>query len=151
LVAKPGVLEGFGLYVQRFDQVSDEILATAPVPVSPRTVVQENWGSSFLSYGIKPQVGAKVAGTIWELSLEDRERVRDWELIDFGWYQDTTGIAVPNGSQERMQVVTEQLGDGQEVVGAVDGLHYETWLSPVEMFEAVAAKARQEYDARNIV
>ncbi len=147
LVGKPGILEGFSLAIQSIDQVPDAVLDGAPAPISPQTLLRESWDDSFRSYVITPSIDGHVSGTIWELTTDDRERVRDWELIDFGWYKDTKGVAVTTDGQH-IPIITEQLGDNQAVIQDVDGSDYETWLNPVEQFEAVAAKARHEFDER---
>jgi hypothetical protein len=147
LSGQPGVLLDFDIAVQALDQVPDVVAEDSPVPKSPREMVKKNWPESFTSYVIQHAIGGRVAGTIWELTPDDRERVRDWELIDFGWYQDTVGVAeAADGT--RVDIVTEQLGPGQQVSYAVDGMNYSTWLNSVEDFEAIAAIARQEYDER---
>ncbi|MGB4759555.1 MAG: hypothetical protein WBP26_05885 [Candidatus Saccharimonadales bacterium] len=151
LAGRAAVLQDFNLCVQNLGQIPNVVVGTAPAPKTPREIIRANWGGDFLSYGIKPAEGGKVAGTIWWLTPEERERIRDWELIDFGWYEDTSGIATTNDGREPLEVVTERLRSSQDVAEVVDGLNYETWLAPAEKFEAIASIARQEYDARNIV
>ena len=147
LVGRPGILEGFSLAIQNIDQVPDAVLEDAPAPISPQALLRESWDDSFRSYVIRQSKDGRVSGTIWELTQDDRERVRDWELIDFGWYKDAEGDATMEDGQQ-IPVVTERLGDNQVFTQDVDGSDYETWLNPVERFETVAAKARQEFDER---
>ena len=87
---------------------------------------------------------SEVAGVVWELTPEEREFVRDWELIDLGWYQDLKGKAVTENDQE-IDVETEGLRTDQEVDRDVDGKEYEPLLNSLEAFQRVAVKARREY------
>src|SRR3989344_2047062 len=147
LKGKPAVLRGYKLCVQRLDQVPDTVFPTAPVPVSPRTILKDNWGESFTSYTIKEDPEDEVHGTLWELTLQDRELVRDWELIDFGWYKDLK-VKIETEDSQEIEVQTEGIGDGQGYDREVNGTNYETWLNlPVE-FERVATKSREDYFAR---
>jgi len=147
LVGRKAVLEGFDLAIQRLDQVPDVILPTAPSAISVRESLRKVWGDNFRSYVLKPNSGGRVSGIIWELTPEDIERIKDWELLDFGWFEDTNGEAItPEGN--RIPVVTEKIRSDQEVDQVVDGLEYETWLEDPEKFKAVAEKARHEYDDR---
>ena len=147
LVGQPAALEGYGLAVQRLDQVPNVATPDSPIPKSARDLLEESWKDDFTSYVIFPRTDGQVAGVIWELTPEERERVRDWELIDFGWYEDTNGMAKTLEGQ-RVPVITERLGPGQQYDREVDGLHYETWLNDPEKFRIVAEKAALEYDER---
>src|SRR3990170_7671433 len=82
LVGHPAALKGFRLCVQRLDQV----------PEAARKILRDHWPESFESYIIKPgSESDEVAGTVWDLTPLERELVRDWELVDVGWYQDMEG------------------------------------------------------------
>lgn len=150
LVGKSGILKGFRLCVQRLDQIPDTILSTAPAPISPRqTILDAGWDNSFKSYTMKPGSESDiVSGTIWELTPLERELVRNWELIDFGWYQDRTDIMAKTLDYQNIKVETEILGDGQEIDREVDGRNYNTWLLSPEDFKRNATKVREEYFAR---
>ena len=150
LKGTPAILEGFNLAIQRLDQVPDSVSPTAPANISPRDLLKENWGVDFLSYVIMPNTEGWVSGVIWELTPDERERVRDWELVDSGWYEDCEGTVRTAAGQE-IPIITEMLGGGQSVDHIVDGLNYETWLDSPAKFIKVAEKARREYDNRNMI
>jgi hypothetical protein len=142
------ILEGYELVVQTLEDIPDTISPEAPIKRSPRSILEESWDDSFRSYAIRrSSFGHRVSGTIWEITPFERERVRDWELIDFGWAEDYLGLARTNNGHE-VQIVTERLPAGQKAKIIVNGLLYPTWLQPPERFEAIAEKARQEYDQR---
>lgn len=147
LKGTPAVLKGYKLVVQRLDQIPDLALSAAPAPFSAREMVVMNWPEDFTSYTIKEDPEGEVHGTLWELSPQDRDLVRDWELIDFGWYKDLK-VTVKTEDGRELEVQTEGIGDGQEYDREVDGSNYETWLNPPAEFERIATKSRQEYFER---
>lgn len=135
LVGHPAILKGYKLCVQRLDQV----------PEAPQKILRESWPDNFESYTIKPGGESDgVHGMVWELIPLERELVRDWELIDYGWYKDMEGKAVTEEGQE-IQVVTEGLRKGQEVDRVIGGKEYEPFLNRLEDFRKVADMARREY------
>lgn len=149
LKGKPAVIEGYTLVVQRLDQIPNSVAPNAPAPFSPRHNVAVNWPGSFIRHTITEDPDGKVSGTLWELTQQERDLVRDWELIDFGWYRDLTVIAETQDGQKN-QVQTEGMRPEQEYDHEVDGMDYETWLSSPEEFERIATKSREEYLERFI-
>lgn len=148
LVGRQGFLKGFILCVQRLDQIPNTVFPGSPVPVSPRTNLEDSWPANFESYIIKAGSREnKVAGTIWELTPQERELVRDWELVDFGWYVDIKATATMQNGQE-ISVETEGLRDNQEVDRTVEGQNYRPFLMPSEDFLRIAEKSRKEYSER---
>ena len=148
LVGRPAVLKGFALCVQGLGKIPDFISLISPVQISPRALLQESWPETFESYTIKPgNENDEVMGTIWELTPEERAMVREWELVEFGWYEDILATAVTLDSEE-VGVETEGLRAGQEVDRCVDGKNYDPFLQPLVDYQKVAEKARREYDAR---
>jgi len=143
----PAILEGYDIAVQRLDQVPDVISPKAPANISPRDILKESWGKDFMSYVIKPNSKGRVSGVIWVLTPEEHERIRDWELVDFGWYEDCEGTARTTDGQV-IEIMSNRLGTEQSVDHIVDGLDYEVWLDSAERFIEVAEKARREYDER---
>lgn len=145
LVGQPGVLKGFKLCIQRMNQVPDSVFSNSPVPVSPKKILKESWTDSFETYIIKRGKEAdEVFGTVWELTPQERELVRDWELVDFGWYKDMKGKAVTVDGKI-VDVQTEGLREGQEIDREIDGKKYESFLNRLGEFQRVAEKARREY------
>lgn len=145
LVGQQGILRGFKLCIQRMDQVPDSVFPGSPAPVSPKQILKESWHDSFETYIIKPgeEVG-EVTGTIWELTPLERELVRNWELVDFGWYKDMRRKAVMQDGRE-IEIQTEGFREGQKIDREVDGENYEPFLNKFEDFQRVAEKARKEY------
>lgn len=142
LVGHPALLDGHELGVQTLAQIPDDIAHSAPSPTSPRALLKKAWGDDFSSYVIRQNPHAKVGGTVWELTQDEREKIRDWELIDFGWYEDCTAQAVTTDGQT-VDVVTERIGSEQPVDHIVDGLDYPTWLNEPHTFIEIATCTRQ--------
>lgn len=147
LVGIPATLEGYKLVVQRLDQVPDTINHNAPKPISPRTILKGSWGNDYVSYEIWQESEGKVSGTVWELTPDERERIRDWELNDFGWHEECEGRAF-DAEGNAINVIAERIISDQAYDHEVDGINYETWLDAPEKFMVVAEKARREYDER---
>lgn len=149
LVGQQGILRGFKLCIQKMDQIPDSAFPTSPAQISPKKIIEENWGPEFETYMIKPgEVTDEVAGTVWELTPLQRELVRDWELVDLGWYKDMKGKAVTKDGKE-VEIQTEGFREGQEVDREINGKEYLPFLNRVEDFQRVAEKSRREYLDRN--
>lgn len=148
LVGKPAVLSDWEIGVQRLSQIPDTASPKAPVPISPRTEIVENWGEDFETYVIRPAQGKEVHGTLWELTPQERELVRDWEMVDFGWYKDA--IVKVETTDGLLDVQTEVLGDGQEIDRVVEGKDYPPFLNDLGDFARIAERSRLEYLKRQL-
>ncbi len=143
------VLKDWELRVQPIDKVPDIVTENSPAPVSPRKILQGSWpneGRDFVSYTIRPAGGKEVHGTLWELTKEERELVRNWELIDFGWYKDAKVKVILDDGTE-LEVQTEVLGDGQEIDEGrvIDGRDYPNFLNPIEDFRRSTVESYNAY------
>jgi hypothetical protein len=145
LVSTPAVLEGYNLAVQRLDQIIDTVDPRAPINKSARELMREDWDESFRSYVLQPNPEGRVLGAVFQLTAEERDLIRDWELIEFGWKEECYEVA-KGADGEEIQVVTERLGQGQAVDHVVDGMNYETWLTNPARFEIVTEKDRLDHD-----
>ncbi len=141
------VLPGFELCVQRIDQVPDTVHPDAPAPLSPRAILQQSWPDTFESYTIRENERGNVRGKVWLLlHPEERDRLADWELIEFGWFRDIQTLVRIDGG--KMDVITEGLAADQEIDRVVDGLEYDSLLVPIGDILKVAEKAKREFDTR---
>ena len=147
LVGHPAILQDYQLGIQGLEQIPDTVPPNSPADISVREILRNGWGDEFESYVIEYKPGQKVLGTIWELTPEQRERVREWELLDYGWYEDCEGKAITADGDE-IDVVTERIREDQVLGREVDGMNYETWLADPERFEAIAKRSMLEYDER---
>lgn len=143
----PATLSGVALYVQRLDQVPDRVVPTSPEPISPKASIKKHWSGDFTTYMIKPKENSFVKGTVWELNRQERELVREWEMVDFGWYKDMKGKAIADDGRE-IEIETEGWREGQEVEREIDGKNYTPFLNKLEDFQRVADKTRRGYFER---
>lgn len=72
--------------------------------------------------------------------------IRDWELVEFGWYKDYKVRVQVDGKEIEMQ--TEGWREGQGIDREVEGKNYEPFLNELSDFQRVAKKAREEYLAK---
>jgi len=80
-----GIFYGYELCIQNVQRIRNEVLSTAPAPISPRMIIKESFkGKNFDLYVPRPNSEAHVAGTIWYIFERELEYVNNWELIDFG-------------------------------------------------------------------
>ena len=114
--------------------------------MSPQQILKENWGENFESYVMfRADKDSEVMGTIWELTNQERELVRNWELIDFGWYEDLRGAYANNVEGEEVVVETEVLRENQEIDREVDSLEYEPFLMLQSEFKRIAEREREDF------
>jgi len=124
LKGTPAVLEGYTLCIQRLDQV----------PESPRQILRHSGQpETFESYVAIRDKKGKIFGTVWELTPQQRELVRRWELVG-DWQKEGKGKAtLKNGKKN--DVVTEVLGEGQKIDREVRTESYNPWLNSPDDFQ----------------
>lgn len=142
---RPATLKGWIIGVQKLDQVPEVIVPTAAGPRPLRKHLQIEWGDKFETYAITPGEG-KVRGTLWEMDQEERELVRNWERVGY-WYKEVQVKVLTNDGQE-VEAVTECLGDNQSFTRKVNGLNYDPFLFPKDVFKLRAERARAGYHKR---
>ncbi len=131
---EPAILEGWELCIQEWTDI----------PEKPREIlVRAGWDEKFRSYSIRRAEREQVAGTLWELTQEEREGVADWELIEFGWYE-RAEVAVQTREGQTARAQTEVV-DKPGIEKAADGINYETFLNRREDMLRVAESARRQY------
>jgi hypothetical protein len=136
-------LLGVELCVQRFDQIPTGISATAPIAVSPMTMMAEAWRakSGFETYMVRPAQGGMVDGVLFNLTSEERKLVSGWALSEFGWFAPME-VDVVTEFQAVLKAETEGLGGGQDIDRVINGLAYKTYLNDQEKTHRIARAAR---------
>ncbi len=132
-----GSVAGMRLCIQRIDQV----------PASAQEVLRVEWPDSFRSYVTVPDPEAKVAGMVWEVTEDERAIIRDWELVDLGWF-DVIDVTVREDNGSSVSASTEILPAGQDYDAEVSGEGYPILLNPREEVLRVAEKSRLEFLAK---
>lgn len=145
----PGRLIGFELCIQRLEDIPDNIGEKSPVKISPRQVIKNNFGDFFELYICRINPEAEVFGTIWDLTEEERNLVKDWEMLDFGMQEEIKGVAIENETGKIFSVSTEGLLDPAiHVNKVIAGGEYDDFIVSKEKIIEVANKSRQEYFER---
>lgn len=138
-------LDGFALGIQKVGNIPDKVMPG--MPMSPRKLIRQNWGEDFEMYVVVPEFGETVKGVVFELDEADVEAVRDWELVDLGWYSIVRGMARPNGAPGRRVHTIAVIG--QNVSRWVDGEEYDPFLGRGPEFKALFIEhveaARKQY------
>ena len=148
LVGHTAILPGYKLCLQKLHHVPDLVFPNSPIPISPRKILETAWRDDFESYSIiKGGEGDEVVGVVWELTPEERDLVREWELIDFGWAKDIEAIVSIEGNT-KIKILTEGIRDGQEFDSIVDGKEYKEIPVPLEDLKLAIEKCRKEYFSR---
>jgi hypothetical protein len=94
LHGKPGKLLGYELCIQRIDQIRDIIPQDSPLDKSPRAVVREGFDENFELFVARPKKDSVIYGTIWDLTAEELNLVKEWELVDAGMQEEVQAIAI---------------------------------------------------------
>lgn len=145
IVGEKAVLPGFELCIQKIDQIASAVLPDAPAPISPQKTIRDIFGDDFELYIMRINPKGKVHGTIWDISPEEREMVRDWEMLDYGMQNDVKSQAI-NTDGKKIDVVAEGLTNREiEVDRVVEGDQYDDFIVSKQKIIDVANKSRQEY------
>jgi len=145
LTGEPGVLLDYELAIQNFNQIRGEIKNGSPAPVSPRQIIEEGFDNTFELFVARPKKGAKCHGTIWHLTPHEFELTREWELVDFGMYEDAKGLAV-NEAGDEFPIVTQALiNKPDDIDRVVEGADYEPYLVPKDKILDKADQVLEDY------
>ncbi len=142
----PGKLLGYELCIQDINQIRDEIIH--PFDRSPRAIIKAGFGENFKLYTSRQKVGAVTYGTIWDLTEEEFEKVKNWELVDFGMQEDVKALATDSNGNP-VQVITQALlKDPKEVESIVNEENYDPYIAPKEQMLKVADEVLESFIKR---
>jgi len=140
-----GRLMGYELTIQRADQFRTEIPATSPNPkMSPRDLIISNWGSKFEMFTSRPNPTGVIYGTIWDITPEELELVRGWEIVDFGCQEDAYGTAITDDGRS-VKVITQSFLKPAEIDRVITGDDYKTYIWDKEVMLKKADQVRLDY------
>jgi hypothetical protein len=138
-------LLGYEITIQRADQFRDEISPNSPNPkLSPRDLIMKVWGPKFEMFTSRPNPKAVAYGAIWDLSPEEFELVREWEIVDFGCQEDAYGIAETDGGK-KVRVITQSFLNPAEIDRVITGDDYELYIWDKKAMLKQADRVRKEY------
>jgi len=127
-----GFLHGYELCIQTWDEI----------PQKARDMLH-HWDQNFRTYCIRLAEGKKVKGVVWFLTDEERELVKNWEIIPL-WYKEITVDIENFDGKYTKEVETEMIND-PNIQQVVDGENYQTFLNKEEKMLEVAEKEREEF------
>ncbi|HUU40445.1 MAG TPA: hypothetical protein VMW42_05865 [Desulfatiglandales bacterium] len=140
-----GRLIGYELTIQRADQFRAEIPPTSPNPkMSPRDIIIDSWGPKFEMYTSRPNPTGIIYGTIWDITPEELELVREWEMVDLGCQEDARGIAVTDNG-ELVEVITQSFLKPAKIDRVIKGDDYEPYIWDKETMLKTADQVRLNY------
>ncbi len=142
---RPGKLLGYEVCIQKTSQFRTEIPPKTPLKKSPRDLIIASWGPDFEMYVSRPNPNAVAHGTIWKITLEELELVREWEIVDYGAQEDGCGTAV-NEKGESFKVITQSfMKEPYEIDRVVVGSDYEPYIWSKEAMLKKADEVRLQY------
>jgi len=145
---QPGKLLGFELCIQKINDIPGEVLKTSPVESSPREIIVSCFDENFELYIIRPKINGVTYGTIWQLTEEENDLVREWEMLDFGMQEDIKAMAMDSQGKVINVTTHGSLSQSLPINRVVEGDDYEDYLVSKEKILEVARKTRQEYFER---
>ncbi|MFA6253042.1 MAG: hypothetical protein WCV69_02125 [Patescibacteria group bacterium] len=145
LIGEPGQLPGYEVCIQRTDQFRTEIPKNSPLPVAPKDLILKSWGPNFEMFVSRPNPEAVAYGTIWQLTPEELEYVREWEIVDYGAQEDAFGTAI-NEKGEKFKVITQSfMKPPAEIDRVVHGPDYDPYIWDKQAMLDRADEIREQY------
>lgn len=143
LKGEKGKLLGFELCIQKLKHIRNIIPKSSPINKSPRELINKNFGDEFELYIARPKQDGEIVGTIWELSKEELELVKEWELVYIGMQEEVRAIAI-NSKGKLINVETQALmKPPAEIDRVVKDKDYPAYIVSKEKMLKVADKSRK--------
>jgi hypothetical protein len=144
LKGEPGRLVGYQLCVQSLDQIRDIVPPSSPIKESPQQLVRRSFGEKFDLFITVAKPDAVAYGTIWDLTPEEIDLVKEWELVDYGMQEEIQAMAM-NSNGELIQVETQAVVDPPaDYYVVIEGNDYPRYIADKEKMLKAADKVRQE-------
>lgn len=144
----PGKLLGYEVCIQKASQMRPEIPEESPLKISPRDLISRSWYPDFPMYVSRPNPKAVAYGTIWDLTPEELELVKEWECVEYGVQEEINAVAVDE-QENAVGVETQALTKPTDVIEqVVTGKDYDPYIVSKEAMLKKADILRQEFLAR---
>ena len=93
-----------------------------------------------------PNPDGVIYGTVWDITLEEFELVREWEMVDYGAQEDAKGMAI-NSKGEIIEVITQSFLNFPipEIDEVIIGDDYESYIASKEAMLKKADEVRFRY------
>ena len=139
LKGEPGKLLDYELCVQKLDQIRD------CTPVSPREIIRKNFGESFELFIARPKNGGEAYGTIWDLTLQELELVKNWEMIELGMQEEASAMAIDSDGNTISVEIQAVINPPAAVDRIIAGSNYEPYIVPKEKMLRASDYVREDY------
>ena len=113
IVGHEATLEGYVLGIQSIADLPTEKL---------KEILSSVWGADFTSYAIAKGDGV-IKGVIWELTPRDMELLKNWELVELGWFKECKATATTKDGTAH-KVMTLEV-DTTQGLTRVNGLSFD--------------------------
>lgn len=145
LRGEQGKLIGYQLCIQSLDQIRNIILPTSPLKESPQQIIRKGFGDKFDLFIAVPKTDAVAYGTIWDLTPDEIDLVKNWELVDFGMQEEVQAMAM-NSNGELIQVETQAVVDPPaEYYAIIEDNDYPRYIADKELMLKTADEVRKDY------
>lgn len=145
LKGKPGRLVGYQLCVQSLDQIRNVVPKNSPIKISPQQLIRQNYGDTFDLFIAVAKPDAVAYGTIWDLTLEEIDLVKEWELVEYGMQEEVQAMAM-TFDEEIIQVETQAVvNPPAEFYAVIEGNDYPRYVADREKMLSEADKSRMNY------
>lgn len=145
LKGEPGRLIGYQLCIQSLDQIRDIIPPTSPLKKSPQQVIRGTFGDKFDLYVAVAKPDAVAYGTIWDLTPEEIDLVKDWEMVDGGMQEEVQAMAM-DSKGELIQVETQAVIDPPgEFYAIIEDNDYPRYIADREKMLKTADENRESH------
>jgi hypothetical protein len=141
-----GKLFGYELCVQRGAQFREEIPENSVLGISPRTLIVNSWGPEFKMYVSRPNPEGIIFGTIWDITEDEFQLVREWEMVDYGAQEDVKALA-SNSKGEMVGVITQSFINSPtpEIESVITDENYNPYIESKEAMLNKADQVRENY------
>ena len=145
LVGEPGKLIGFDVAIQKSREMREDIPETSPLKITPRQLIINNWGPDFDMFVSVPNPNGIAYGTIWDLTPEEIELVKEWEAVDYGVQDEVWAIAI-DSKGHFVQVETQTLLRSTDKIDRViKGADYDPYVASKRIMLDLADDVRIRY------
>jgi hypothetical protein len=148
LKGEPGKLIGYQLCIQSLDQIRDIIPPNSPLKVSPQQIVRQGFGGAFELFIAVPKPNAFIYGTIWDLTPQEINLVKEWEMVDYGMQEEVQAMAMTSDDQ-LIQVEAQAVTDPPaKFHTTIEGNDYPRYIADRKKMLEVADQCRIDYQKR---
>lgn len=145
LKGEPGKLIGYQLCVQSLDQIRDIIPSYSVLDRSPQKIIRDTFGDKFDLYIAVAKPDAVAYGTIWDLTPEEIDLVKEWEMVDYGMQEEVEAMAM-DSKGELIQVETQAVVDPPATYYAIiEDNDYPRYIADRTKMLKTADEVREKY------